>query len=243
MRKYLLCLMASFLIIPILVLALRPASYHSTKVHLEAITPEDALKKLIEGNARFVNNTPIKRNLLRQAKVSSLTGQFPAAIILSCMDSRGSPELILDQGLGDIFSVRVAGNVIDTDQIASMEYATQVVGSKIIVVMGHTQCGAVKGACEDVHLGHVTDLLQKIQPAVKKVAREASTQLNCAEKKTVDRIAKQNVLDMMQQIKEGSTLIQDQLRQKQVLLVGAMHDLESGRVFFFDEAGQDLKVD
>ena len=119
------------------------------------------LKRLIEGNARFVNNKPIQRNLLQQAKVSSLKGQFAPAVILSCMDSRGSPELIFDQGLGDIYSVRVAGNVVDTDQMGGMEYATKLMNSKLIMVMGHTQCGAVRGACQNVQLGNLTDLHNK----------------------------------------------------------------------------------
>lgn len=240
MRKFILCLFIScFLIAPVFA-ATTPAPYHSTKVSLKETTPALALKKLIEGNTRFVKNTPITRNLLRQAKISSLKGQFPTAIILSCMDSRGSPELIFDQGLGDIFSVRVAGNVVDTDQIGGMEYATKVVGSKLIVVMGHTQCGAVKGACENVRLGLLTELLHKIKQAVNLVAEQTKGPVNCAEGKTVDAIAKQNVIDMMQQIKDRSALIQDQIRQKQVLLVGAMHELQTGRVLFFDETGREV---
>lgn len=239
MKNPLLCMLIGSLI-SLPVFAVTPAPYHSTKETLQTITPNVAFKRLIEGNARFVNNKPIQRNLLQQAKVSSLKGQFAAAVILSCMDSRGSPELIFDQGLGDVYSVRVAGNVVDTDQIGGMEYATKVMNSKLIVVMGHTQCGAVGGACQNVQLGNLTALLNKIQPAVTKVKDTSNGKIDCSNYKTVDDIAKQNVLDMMQQIKENSSIIHDQINNKQVLMVGAMHDLHSGKVVFFDENGNDI---
>ena len=216
-------------------------SYHSTKDTLKNITPDAELKRLMEGNTRFVNNKPIQRNLLQQAKVTSLQGQFPGAVILSCMDSRGSPELIFDQGLGDVFSIRVAGNVVDTDQLGGLEFATKVTGSKLIVVMGHTKCGAIKGACENVKLGNLTDLLAKIQPAVATVKNATNTNLDCSNYKTVKDIAKQNVLDMMQEIKNKSSIINDLLNNKQIRMVGAMHDLHSGKVVFFDETGNDTK--
>lgn len=236
MRSQLLCiLMSSLISLP--AFAVTPAPYHSTKETLQNITPTMALKRLIEGNGRFVNNKPIQRNLLQQAKVGSLKGQYPAAVILSCMDSRGSPELIFDQGLGDVFSVRVAGNVVDTDQIGGMEFATKAVGSKLIVVMGHTQCGAIRGACQNVQLGNLTELLDKIQPAVTKVKDATNGSIDCGNNKTIDEIAKQNVIDMMRLIKEKSSIINDQINNKQVLMVGAMHDLHSGKVVFFDEAG------
>ena len=213
-----------------------------TKATLESITPDLALKHLMDGNARFVNNRPMTRDLLKQAKATSLNGQFPAAVILSCMDSRGSPEIIFDQGLGDLFSVRVAGNVVDTDQMGGMEYATKVVGSKLVVVMGHTKCGAVKGACQGVTLGNLTALLNKIQPAVQQVKNTTKGDLDCNNYATEDKIARQNVLDMIEQIKMKSAIVRDQVANKQVLLVGAMHDLTSGKVIFFDENGQDILV-
>lgn len=216
------------------------APYTATKETQQNITPQGELKRLKEGNARFVSNKPIQRDLLQQAKITSMKGQFPAAVILSCMDSRGSPELIFDQGLGDVFSVRVAGNVVDTDQIGGMEYATKVVGSKLIMVMGHTQCGAVKGACDNVKLGLLTQLLNKIQPAVMKVKEAANASPDCNNKKTVDEIAKQNVLDMMRDIEAKSSVIHDQISNKQVIMVGAMHDLSSGKVMFFDENGNSI---
>lgn len=215
----------------------KQTSYRATQVNLQSITPEEELMRLKSGNERFMNNKPIQHDFLHQAKLSSLKGQFPAAIILSCMDSRTSPEIILDQGLGEIFSIRVAGNITDVDQIASMEYATKVVGTKLIVVMGHTQCGAVKGACENVQLGNLSQLLRKIQPAITQV-KEASHAFDCKSNETVDKIAKQNVLDMMQQITEQSPIIRDLVHSKRVRIVGAMHNLRNGKVVFFDERGE-----
>lgn len=218
------------------------APYTSTQATLQSITPAAELKRLMAGNTRFMSNKPVQRNLLQQAKTTSLKGQFPAAVILSCMDSRGSPELIFDQGLGDVFSVRVAGNVSDTDQIGGMEFATKAIGSKVIMVMGHTQCGAVRGACQDVQLGNLTELLNKIKPAVKQVKEAANANIDCSNDTTVDDIAKQNVINVMKQIEEKSPLIHDQIKNKQVLMVGAMHDLRSGKVRFFDANGNELKA-
>ncbi|MBV9575882.1 MAG: carbonic anhydrase [Gammaproteobacteria bacterium] len=215
-------------------------AYHATEKTLRAISPQGELLRLQAGNARFIHNKPQQRDLLHQAKLSSLQGQFPAAIILSCMDSRTSSEIILDQGLGDIFSLRVAGNIVDVDQIASMEYATKVIGTKLIVVMGHTQCGAVKGACEKVELGNLSQLLNKIQPAVAKVKKASQASLDCKNNDTIDKIAKENVLEMMQQVREKSPIIQDLLKQKKILIVGAMQDLYSGKIVFFNEQGQSL---
>ncbi len=243
MKRSIIILMSALLAFPVFAASqtnTHTAFYTSTQTTLQNITPAAELKRLMAGNNRFVSNKMIQRNLLNQAKTTSLKGQFPAAIILSCMDSRGSPELIFDQGLGDVFSVRVAGNVVDTDQLGGMEYATKVVGSKVIVVMGHTQCGAVKGACQNVVLGNLTALLNKIKPAVEKIKASTNGNIDCNQNKTVDEIAKQNVIDMMQQIEEKSPLIHAQIDNKQVLMVGAMHDLHSGKVTFFDVNGKSL---
>ncbi|MGK2863056.1 MAG: carbonic anhydrase family protein, partial [Chitinophagaceae bacterium] len=136
-----------------------------TKAIQTAITPEMALDLLTEGNKRFINNLKVNRNLLQQANETS-DGQHPFAVILSCIDSRTSAELIFDQGLGDVFSIRIAGNIINEDILGSMEFGCKVAGSKIIVVLGHTKCGAIKGACGHVEMGNLTALLSKIQPAV-----------------------------------------------------------------------------
>lgn len=136
-----------------------------TKEQQQAITPEKAIELLKEGNKRFVNNLKLNRNLLQQVNETS-QGQFPFAVILSCMDSRTPAELIFDQGLGDVFSIRVAGNILNDDILGSIEFACQVVGVKLIAVVGHTQCGAIKGACDGVKLGNLTNLLNKISPVI-----------------------------------------------------------------------------
>ena len=136
-----------------------------TSVTQSSITPAKAIEFLKEGNERFVNNLKANRDLLQQAN-ETRDGQWPFAVILSCIDSRTSAELIFDQGLGDVFSIRIAGNVVNTDIIGSLEFACKVAGSKLIVVLGHTSCGAVKGACDHVEMGSLTELLAKIQPAV-----------------------------------------------------------------------------
>jgi carbonic anhydrase len=214
------------------VLAEDASTYTQSSEKLKKMTPAIALTLLQEGNARFVSGKMKNRNLLQQAKLTK-TGQHPFAFILNCMDSRGSPELIFDQGIGDVFAGRVAGNVINDDQLGGMEYATEVMGAHIIVVMGHTSCGAVKGACENVTLGNLTQLLQKIIPAVDTVKQttQAST-LNCNDSATVNAIAKQNVLNMITQINEKSPVIKKLIDKKQVIIVGAMHDLSTGKIIF-----------
>ncbi len=209
------------------------ATYTQSKEKLQLITPDSALKMLEEGNARFVSGNMKNRDFLQQAKLTH-QGQHAFAFVLSCIDSRGSAELIFDQGLGDIYSGRVAGNVVDTDQLGGMEFATQVMGAHIIVVMGHTACGAVKGACTETKLGNLTALLDKIHPAAQTVEKDLhSDSLNCDDGKVVNAIAKQNVLNMMQQIKEKSPIIKKLIENKQVMIVGAMHDLSTGKVTFF----------
>jgi carbonic anhydrase len=213
--------------------AVDASTYTQSKESLKSMTPDTALTLLEEGNDRFVSGNMKNRNYLQQAKLTK-KGQHPFAFVLSCMDSRGSPELIFDQGIGDIFAGRVAGNVISADQLGGMEFATEVMGAHIIVVMGHTSCGAVRGACAHVELGNLTQLVDKISPAVNEVKQhEQVAALNCEDPKVVDAIAKQNVLNMMQAIPEKSPIIKKLIAQKQVVIVGAMHDLSTGKVTFF----------
>ncbi|MDR3492559.1 MAG: carbonic anhydrase [Gammaproteobacteria bacterium] len=219
------------------------APYISTAKSLKMTTPEMALQKLIAGNMRFINNKVINRNLTNQAIKTSVKGQFPSALVLSCMDSRGIPELILDQGIGDIFAVRLAGNVIDSDQLAGIEYATKVVGTKLIVIMGHTQCGAVSGACQNVKLGNLTQLLDKIQPAVTAIRNQQDDKLDCADSETIDLIARENVLHMMKLVTEGSPITKDLIDNKKVMLVGAMQNIKSGKVTFFDSDGKEIEAE
>ncbi len=210
-------------------------TYTQSAEKLKLMTPEIALQLLKKGNDRFVSGNMKNRNFLQQAKLTK-KNQHPFAFILSCMDSRGSSELIFDQGIGDIFAGRVAGNVVDKDQLAGMEYATQVMGSHIIVVMGHTSCGAVKGACTDTKLGNLTQLVNKIMPAVNTIKQNAHTStLDCDDTKNINAIAKQNVLNMIKEIQQESPLIRKSIEEKHVMIIGAMHDLSSGRVTFFEK--------
>lgn len=203
-----------------------------TKEMQAAITPEMALKLLKEGNHRFMNNLKANRNLLEQANETS-DGQHPFAIILSCIDSRTSAELIFDQGLGDIFSVRIAGNIVNEDILGSMEFACKVAGAKIVAVLGHTKCGAVKGACDHVEMGNLTALLSKIQPAVydEKTELENRNSSNC---EFVEKVAVINVKRTVQSIMERSPILKEMLANSEIKLVGGIHEISTGEVTFFE---------
>jgi carbonic anhydrase len=199
----------------------------------DSITPRRALEILKEGNGRFINNLKAHRNLLEQAN-DTRDGQWPFATILSCIDSRTSAELIFDQGLGDIFSVRIAGNIVNTDILGSMEFACKVAGSKLIVVLGHSKCGAVKGACDHVEMGNLTELLSKIQPAV---YSENKTKENRTSKNAdfVENVAEINVKRSVKSIIERSFVLEQMLEEGQIGIIGAMHDIETGTVTFYDD--------
>lgn len=204
-----------------------------TKEMQNLITPSKALELLIEGNKRFMNNLKINRNLLQQANETS-DGQHPFAVILSCIDSRTSAELIFDQGLGDIFSIRIAGNILNEDILGSMEFGCKVVGSKIIVVLGHTKCGAIKGACDHVEMGNLTTLLTKIRPAVDD---EKSTidNRNSSNVDFVENVAILNIKRTVKSITERSPILKDMLEKGEIDIVGGLHDLTTGRVTFFKD--------
>jgi carbonic anhydrase len=202
-----------------------------TKDAQTALTPIKAVNNLQKGNERFVNNLKANRNLLQQVNETA-QGQFPFAFILSCIDSRTSAELIFDQGLGDVFSCRIAGNILNEDILGSMEFACKVAGSKVVLVLGHTKCGAVKGACDSVKLGNLTGLVNKI-----KVAAELET--STIENRTssndayVENVAELNVKLVMKQIKEQSAVIAEMIDNKEIILVGGMYDVETGVVDFY----------
>ena len=197
-----------------------------------SLKPEMALQILKEGNARFVNNLKANRNLLEQAGYTA-EGQFPFAVTLSCIDSRTSVELIFDQGLGDVFSVRVAGNIINDDILASLEFACKLAGSKIIVVLGHTKCGAIKGACDHVEMGHITALLNKIQPAVTAEKTEVEDRTSSNET-FVQKVSTLNVNLSVNGILEGSPILKEMLEKGEIGIVGAIHDITTGKVTFFE---------
>jgi carbonic anhydrase len=205
------------------------AAQVQTKESQAAMTPARALETLKEGNVRFLEGKRKARDL--NAKViATAAGQYPFAAVVSCMDSRAPVELVLDQGIGDLFSLRVAGNVIDTNFLGSLEYAAKVVGTKLIVVMGHTSCGAVKGAIDDVQLGNLTALLAEIQPAIAAAGPPRGTS---KDKAFVERVSEQNVRLAMKDIREKSPLVRQMLDAGTVGLVGAMYDVETGKVVFY----------
>lgn len=197
------------------------------------LTPEGGMELLKEGNKRFVNNLKINRNLLQQVNETS-NGQYPFAFILSCIDSRTSAELIFDQGLGDIFSCRIAGNILNEDIVGSMEFACQVAGSKVIVVLGHTKCGAVKGACDNVKLGNLTGLLDKFKPAIE-AEKQTQHDRSSANSIFVENVARLNVLYTLKEIPRRSQLLNELIREGKVILVGGMYNVETGVVDFYED--------
>jgi carbonic anhydrase len=204
-----------------------------TKELQAAMTPQQALAELKAGNGRFVSGKPSKRDLLADVKTTS-AGQYPFAVVLSCLDSRQPIEIVLDQGIGDIFSARVAGNVLNDDVLGSLEFACKLSGSKLIAVIGHSNCGAIKGAIDDAQLGNLTGLLAKIKPAADAVP--AGVQPRTSKNYTfVDDVSGANVRLVLQQIRERSPVLKEMLDRGQIGLVGGMYDLSTGKVQFFDK--------
>ncbi|NQW30134.1 MAG: carbonic anhydrase [Ignavibacteria bacterium] len=203
-----------------------------TKEIQNSLTPEMAIDILRKGNDRFVNNLKANRNLLQQVNETS-DGQHPFAVVLSCIDSRTSAELIFDQGLGDIFSVRIAGNILNEDILGSMEFACKVVGAKAVVVLGHSKCGAVKGACDDVKLGNLTALIEKLKPAV---GAENLTieDRNSSNEEFVERVAALNVRIALEQIHEKSPILHEMLVNSEIALIGGMYNVDTGAVDFYE---------
>uniref|UniRef100_UPI0040492FEE carbonic anhydrase family protein n=1 Tax=Gelidibacter sp. TaxID=2018083 RepID=UPI0040492FEE len=198
------------------------------------MTPQKSLQYLKEGNQRFQNNLKANRNLLEQVNDTS-DGQFPFATILSCIDSRVSAELVFDQGLGDIFSVRIAGNFVNEDILGSMEFASKLAGTKLIVVLGHTSCGAVKGACDDAKLGNLTNMLAKIKPAVNAVSEPADVSLrNSKNSDFVDSVAEKNVLLSIENIRKYSPILKEMEDNNEIDIVGGMYDINTGAVTFYE---------
>lgn len=197
------------------------------------LTPQKALQFLKEGNVRFQNNLKANRNLLEQVNDTS-EGQFPFATILSCIDSRVSAELVFDQGLGDIFSVRIAGNFVNEDILGSMEFACKLAGTKLIVVLGHTSCGAIKGACDHAEMGNLTKLIEKLNPAVNAVKHPADESLRTSKNLDfVDEVAKKNVLFTIDRIHKESPILHEMELNGEIKIVGAMYDVSSGVVEFY----------
>jgi len=202
-----------------------------TKEIQTSISPEKAIEILKTGNERFVNNLKANRNLLQQVNETS-DGQHPFAVILSCIDSRTSAELIFDQGLGDIFSIRIAGNILNEDILGSMEFACKIAGAKAVIVLGHTKCGAIKGACDNVEMGNLTALLTKIRPAVddELIIKENRNSSNA---EFVEKVAVINVKRTVKAIMERSPILNEMIKTGELDLLGAMYDVETGVVTFY----------
>ena len=224
-------LLAAFmaLVLPGVLVAAEAASVVQTKESQAAMTPAKALTALKDGNKRFIAGKSIQKDMPAKVKASK-DGQYPFAVVLSCMDSRVPAEAVFDQSIGDLFSIRVAGNVVNADNLGSLEYAAKVVGVKTIVVMGHTSCGAVKGAIDNVKLGNLTELVAKIQPAV-----AASGPGTTKDHAYVDKVGERNVHLEMKEIREKSPVLKEMLDSGAVGLVGAMYDLETGVVTFYSD--------
>ena len=203
-----------------------------TKESQDELTPQLAIDLLKQGNQRFVNNIKSHRNLLQQVNETS-AGQFPFAAILSCIDSRTSAELIFDQGLGDILSIRIAGNILNEDILGSMELACKLAGSKLIVVLGHTKCGAIEGACNNIVLGNITALLNKIKPAIEQET-ETKTERNVNNESFLKNVTENNVFITVKKIKEQSSILHEMEQTKQIKIIGGLHDIDTGQVFFYE---------
>jgi len=195
-----------------------------TKEIQDSITAESALQLLIDGNKRFLGKNQANRDLNKQVKETS-QGQFPFAVVLSCIDSRVPAELVFDQGIGDVFSARVAGNIVNEDVLGSMEYACKVAGSKLVVVLGHSKCGAVTAACKGVELGNITPLLEKIKPAVNAVGGEMNAE-------NIEKVVEKNVLLTIERIQKESPILAEMETNGEIKIVGGVYNVENGEVTF-----------
>ena len=205
-----------------------------TKETQATMTPSKSLQYLKEGNNRFLNGTLVDRNLLEQVNDTS-KGQFPFATVLHCIDSRVSAELLFDQGVGDIFSVRIAGNFVNEDILGSMEFACKLAGTKLIVVLGHTSCGAVKGACDNAKMGNLTKLIEKLKPAVNAVTLPEDPSLrNSSNTEFVNNVSAKNVQLTIDRILEESDILAEMQKNGEISIVGAMYDVSSGEVNFYE---------
>ncbi|MFT6959101.1 MAG: carbonic anhydrase [Polaribacter sp.] len=204
-----------------------------TKETQATLTPEKAVAFLKEGNLRFQNNLKANRNLLEQVNDTS-TGQFPFATILSCIDSRVSAELVFDQGLGDVFSIRIAGNFVNEDILGSMEFACKLAGTKVVIVLGHTSCGAIKGACDNAKLGNLTALINKIKPAVRAVKTPKEEHLrNSSNLDFVNSVSEKNIYMTIDNIRQQSSVLEEMEAEGSIKIIGAMYDVSNGLVTFY----------
>ena len=204
-----------------------------TKDTQALMTPQTSLTALIEGNERFLNGNQVSRNLNAQVEETS-TGQYPFATVLHCIDSRVSAEHIFDQGIGDLFSIRIAGNFVNEDILGSMEFACKLAGTKVLVVLGHTACGAVKGACDHARMGNLTSLINKLEPAVEAVSSPADeSERTSANINFVNAVAAKNVEMTMEDIRTKSPILKEMEDNGEIKIVGGMYDIATGKVSFY----------
>ena len=208
--------------------------YTHTKETQSKMTPESSLQNLREGNKRFQENVRLSRNLVQQVRETA-SGQYPYATVLSCIDSRVSSELIFDQGMGDLFSIRIAGNFVNEDILGSMEFACKLAGTKLVVVLGHTACGAVKGACDHARLGNLTTLINKIEPAVAAVSEPADESLrNSKNIDFVNQVAEKNVMMTIENIRDQSPVLAEMEANHEIKIIGGMYNISNGEVTFYN---------
>lgn len=205
-----------------------------TKESQDLMTPQSSLDALIAGNERFVSGTQVNRNLNTQVEQTS-GGQYPFATVLHCIDSRVSAEHIFDQGIGDLFSIRIAGNFVNEDILGSMEFACKLAGTKVLVVLGHTACGAVKGACDHARIGNLTALINKLEPAVDAVESPADADLrNSSNIDFVNDVAAKNVEMTIDNIRSRSSILAEMETKGEIKIVGGMYDIATGKVSYYE---------
>lgn len=205
-----------------------------TKESQDLMTPQSSLDALIAGNERFVSGTQVNRNLNTQVEQTS-GGQYPFATVLHCIDSRVSAEHIFDQGIGDLFSIRIAGNFVNEDILGSMEFSCKLAGTKVLVVLGHTACGAVKGACDHARLGNLTALINKLEPAVDAVESPADADLrNSSNIDFVNDVAAKNVEMTIDNIRSRSSILAEMETKGEIKIVGGMYDIATGKVSYYE---------
>ena len=213
----------------------KPGTFCETqdaKACQEAVTPKLILERFKSGNERFTSGKGTTRNYIQQVKATS-AGQYPLASIVSCIDSRAPAEIVFDQGIGDVFNARVAGNIVNEDILGSLEFASKVAGSKLVVVMGHTSCGAIKGACDDAKLGNLTALISKIKPAVAAVPNDGKDR-SSKNYAFVEQVSERNVHMTVQMIRDKSAVLKEMEQKGEIMIVGAMYDVATGKVKFYD---------
>ena len=204
-----------------------------TKQTQEAMSPDAALKALKDGNKRFVTSTQVSRDLMQQVADTS-AGQYPFATVLHCIDSRVSAEHVFDQGIGDLFSIRIAGNFVNEDILGSMEFACKLAGTKVLVVLGHTACGAVKGACDHARMGNLTALINKIEPAVDAVELPVDESMrNSSNIGFVNSVASKNVEMTLSNIRNKSEILNQMEASGDLIIIGGMYDIADGKVTFY----------